>query len=39
MRGLMLALIVVGVGWVMYGVARRIARVAPKGEPTVEAEP
>jgi hypothetical protein len=38
MRAAMLALIVGGMGWVMYGVARRIAPSAPKGEPAVGAE-
>lgn len=38
MRGLMLVLIVGGIGWVMYGVARRIAPIVPEGEPTVGAE-
>jgi hypothetical protein len=39
LRALMLAMIVGGIGWVMYGVARRIARVRPEGTPAVEAEP
>jgi hypothetical protein len=37
MRAAMLALIVLGLGWVMYGLVRRIAP-AGKGEPVVEAE-
>ncbi|HEV8195445.1 MAG TPA: HupE/UreJ family protein [Gemmatimonadales bacterium] len=38
MRMAMLVLIVGIVGWLMYGLARRIAPVAPKGEPAVEPE-
>jgi hypothetical protein len=38
MRAVMLALIVGAVGWLMYGLARRIAPVAPKGEPAVGTE-
>ena len=38
MRAVMLALIVGVVGWLMYGLARRIAPVAPKGEPVVGTE-
>ena len=37
MRAAMLALIVLGLGWVMYGLVRRIAP-AGKGDPVVEAE-
>ena len=39
MRAVMLTLIVGVVGWLMYGLARRIAPVAPKGEPAVGTEP
>lgn len=38
MRAVMLALIIGVVGWLMYGLARRIARPAPKPEPAVEGE-
>ena len=39
LRAVMLALIVGGTGWVMYGVARKIARVGPEGTPAVGTEP
>lgn len=36
LRALMLILIVGAVGWLMYGLAKRIAPAAPKGSPVVE---
>ncbi len=38
LRALMLILIVGGMGWLMYRLVRRIAPVAPRGEPTVGVE-
>ncbi len=38
MRALMLVLIVAGAAWLMFGLARRLAQSAGRGEPAVEAE-
>lgn len=38
MRALMLVLIVAGAAWLMFGLARRLAQSARRGEPAVEAE-